>query len=138
MILQADGGNVTTHREEEQEKAGSSDKRRSFLRKAAITALGGAVATLGLETSAAAKTRAVSQQSTAAPLKKPQAVPAYQAYCCNLLYHYCTISQENNCGGSGNSWSWTCCAYVGSSLTRVRCYECYKYKCSNAFFGSGC
>lgn len=98
---------------EKLEEAGSGDERRSFLRKAAVTALGGAVATLGLETSTAAKASTLRQGKH---IKKPDAVPAYQAYCCNLLYHYCTVSQEKNCGGPPNSWSWTCCAYVGSSF----------------------
>ena len=118
------------------EEAGSGDERRSFLRKAAVTALGGAVATLGLETSTAAKASTLPRQGK--HIKKPDAVPAYQAYCCNLLYHCCTVSQEKNCGGPPNSWSWTCCAYVGSSLTRVTCYESCKYSCSNAIFGAGC
>ncbi len=108
---------------EKPEEVSSGDERRSFLRKAAVTALGGAVATLGLETSTAAKASTLPKQGM--HIKKPQAVPAYQAYCCNLLYHYCTVSQERNCGGAPNSWSWTCCAYVGSSLTRVTCYECH-------------
>jgi hypothetical protein len=127
----------TRHSGDEPEEAGAGEERRSFLRKAAVVALGGVAATFGLEKSAAAKASTVPQN--AAHAKNAQAVPqAYRAYCCTLLYHYCTISQENNCGGSGNSWSWTCCAYVGSSLTRVKCYECYKYSCSNAIFVGGC
>lgn len=137
VVFRADGGKVyRRNKGEKPEEASSGDERRSFLRKAAVTALGGAVATLGLETSTAAKASTLPKQGT--HIKKPQAVAAYSAYCCTLLYHYCTTTQEKNCGGSGNSWSWTCCAYVGSSLTRVTCYECYKYKCSNALFGAGC
>jgi hypothetical protein len=137
VVLRADGGNVyRRNKGEKLEDASPGDERRSFLRKAAVTALGGAVATLGLETSTAAKASTLPKQG--AHIKKPQAVAAYQAYCCTLLYHYCTISQERNCGGAPHSWSWTCCAYVGSSLTRVTCYECYRYSCSNAIFGAGC
>jgi hypothetical protein len=137
VILLANGGKMSSrHEGVEPEKTSSGDQRRSFLRKAAVTALGGVVATLGLETPALAKASAEPQ--SAPHIKKPPNAPAYQAYCCTLLYHYCTISQENNCGGAPNSWSWTCCAYVGSSLTRVKCYECYKYQCSNAIFVSSC
>ena len=114
----------------------SGGERRSFLRKAAIAALGGTVATLGLGTPALAKARAEAPRRPHP--KKTGAAPRYHVYCCDLAYHYCTIYQENHCGGAGNSWSWPCCAYVGSSLTKVKCYECYKYSCSNAFFIASC
>jgi hypothetical protein len=46
------------HKGVEPEPTSSGVERRSFFRKAAVAALGGAVATLGLETPALAKTRA--------------------------------------------------------------------------------
>lgn len=115
------------------EQTGSGDKRRSFLRKAAVTALGGVVATLGLETPALAKASAEPQAGT--HIKKPANTRSYHAYCCTLLYHYCTIYEENHCA---SQWSWPCCAYVGSNLTRVKCFECYTHSCSNAFFVGSC
>lgn len=54
--------------------ASPGDERRSFLRKAAVTALGGAVATLGLKTSTAAKASTMPKQGP--HIKKPQAVAA--------------------------------------------------------------
>jgi hypothetical protein len=121
------------HKGDEPEKTISGGERRSFLRKAAVTALGGAVATLGLETPALAKARA---NKSGTHMSKPDNAALYHVYCCELLYHYCTIYQENHC--SGDSWSWTCCAYVGSNLTTVKCFECYRYSCSNAFFIGSC
>lgn len=107
--------------------------RRSFLRKVAATALGGTVAAFGLERPgvAQAKTKA----GTHPKVKMPATAATYHVYCCDLLYHYCTVYQQNHCA---NHWSWTCCAYVGSSLTRVTCYECYSHSCSNALFKAAC
>ena len=63
VVLRADGGNVyRRNKGEKLEDASPGDERRSFLRKAAVTALGGAVATLGLETSTAAKASTMPKQ----------------------------------------------------------------------------
>lgn len=102
--------------------------RRSLLRKAAAGLLGGAVAVFGLARPASA-TDASKTQSPSSPQR------AWQAYCCQLLYGLCSTSQRNNCS---NRWTWSCCAYVGSSLTRVTCGECYTYSCSWYSFGSAC
>lgn len=66
VVLRADGGNVyRRNKGEKLENASPGDERRSFLRKAAVTALGGAVATLGLETSTAAKASTMPKQGSA-------------------------------------------------------------------------
>src|SRR5690349_1580984 len=122
------GGNVSAKAGGgKSEDSKDAEVRRSFLRKAAATALGGTVAALGLTSPALAQ----SKTKTGTHPMKPAGARTYHVYCCDQLYHYCTVSQENNCP---NHWSWTCCAYVGSSLTRVTCYECYTHSCSNALF----
>jgi hypothetical protein len=94
--------------------AAAPQPRRSFLRKASITVIGAAAGLIGLQRPAA----------------------AYPAYCCNLLYSaQCTSKQWSNCG---NKWSWSCCGYVGSSLTRVHCDECYSLPCSRVDFVGSC
>jgi hypothetical protein len=95
--------------------AESQEPRRSFLRRAAFTVLGAAAGVIGLQSPASA---------------------TYHVDCCYLAYNvWCTSSQWNNCT---NRWSWTCCAYVGSQLTRVSCRECYSAHCSNVAYISGC
>jgi hypothetical protein len=95
--------------------AGGAQPRRSFLRKASVTVLGAAAGLVGLQRPASA---------------------TYQAYCCTLEYNpQCTPKQWSSCG---DKWSWTCCGYVGSSLTRVSCDECNSYKCSRADFVGSC
>lgn len=127
------------------QEQGKQGGRRSFLRKAAAGALGGAVVTFGLENSAEAATRQGTpgtigtnnkiggKLGTHGPRDATQKL--YHVDCCELLYHFCTISQLNNCP---NHWAWTCCAYVGSSLTLVNCYECYSHSCSDAQYIASC
>lgn len=99
--------------------AAAPEPRRSFLRKASVTVLGAAAGLVGLQRQAAAQTG------------------NYVAYCCNLQYQqicppnlydkFCT-----------NKWAWTCCGYVGASLTRVNCQECYSGLCSGVVFLGAC
>jgi hypothetical protein len=111
----------------------SDVRRRSFLGAAGASALGGAVAAFGLARPASAhETKATHPQLDPATI-----TPDYSVYCCNLAYQArCTIDQETN--GCSNGWSWTCCAYVGSTLTRVTCGECYDAECSWYAFYSSC
>lgn len=115
------------------EQSPGAEPRRSFLRKMALTALGAAAGAVGLQRPAEA-----SRPGGPTPA-------AVSAYCCTLAYStLCTTAQWTNCPRStptrpngGNKWSWPCCAYVGSSLTRVSCRECYSSRCSGyAFIGS--
>jgi len=110
----------------QEEKQGG---RRSFLRKAAAGALGGAVVTFGLEQSA----QAAPKQGTHSARNAQRSL--YHVDCCELEFHFCTISQLNNCP---SHWAWTCCAYVGSSLTLVNCFECYSHSCSDAQYIAAC
>lgn len=116
----------------EHDKSASS-ARRSFVRKAAAAALGGAVVAFGLENPARAQTLAKTGTKTGTHPKvaNPSLV---NVACCELAFSkFC--SPSSSCS---NHWSWTCCAYVGSSLTRVTCYECYSNSCSDAIYGAAC
>ena len=109
--------------------SGSTEPRRSFLRRAAFTALGATAAAVGLQKPAEASSGDGASTLT------------YKAYCCNLAYNtLCTSTQWSSCPTSpaGNKWSWTCCAYVGSYLQRVTCRECYSKHCSGYAFGAAC
>lgn len=131
------------------QEQGKQGGRRSFLRKAAAGALGGAVVTFGLEKSAQAATTEGGSARRGTPAKigannsgklgthgpRNPSRALYHVDCCELEFHFCTISQLNNCP---DHWAWTCCAYVGSSLTLVNCYECYSHSCSDAQYIASC
>jgi hypothetical protein len=111
-----------------------SSGRRSFVRKAAAAALGGAVVAFGLESPARAQTVAKTGAKTGTHPKVGATPSLVHVSCCELAFSkFCSPSP--NCS---DHWSWTCCAYVGSSLTRVTCYECYSNSCSDAIYGAAC